>query len=146
MKDFLEEYGIIIFAMIFIYILFVCTLFSSDFITSKLNNQLNIKQEQTKEKSLEQSNIKNTNVQSDNNINTKHPTHILNSMKHIFKTVGMIIGICILLIVNISLIMNDFRKYNTLLQNNRTYYFKKSTMEFHSMNIDYKNNCSIILY
>ena len=126
MKDFLEEYGIIIFAMIFIYILFVCTLFSSDFITSKLNNQLNIKQEQTKEKSLEQSNIKNTNVQSDNNINTKHPTHILNSMKHIFKTVGMIIGICILLIVNISLIMNDFIQYNTLSENYKTYYLKKT--------------------
>ena len=141
MKDFLEQYGPIIMAMIFIWTLAVCTLFKSNYITSNLNDQLNVKQEQTSKKTVEQSNIS-----SDNNVSTEHPTHILNSMKHIFKTVGMIIGICILLIVNISLIMNDFRKYNTLLQNNRTYYFKKSTMECNPMNVDYKNNCSIILY
>ena len=141
MKDFLEQYGPIIIAMILILILGVCKLFNFNCITSNLNDQLNVKQEQTSKKTVEQ-----LNISSDNNVSTEHPTHILNSMKHIFKTVGMIIGICILLIVNISLIMNDFRKYNTLLQNNRTYYFKKSTMECNPMNVDYKNNCSIILY
>lgn len=146
MKDFLEEYGIIIFALIFIYILFVCTLFPSDFITSKLNNQLNIKQEQTKEKSLEQSNIKNTNVQSDNNINTKQHIHIINSIKYVVKTMKMIIGIYFLLIVNILLIMKDFIQYNTLSENYKTYYFKKTTMECNPMNVNYEKNCSIVLY
>lgn len=141
MKDFLEQYGPIIMVMIFIWILAVCTLFKSNYITSNLNDQLNVKQEQTSKKTVEQSNIS-----SDNNVSTEHPTHILNSMKHIVKTVGMIIVICILLIVNISLIMKDFMQYNTLLENNRTYYFKKSTMECNPMNVSYEKNCSIVLY
>lgn len=141
MKDFLEGYGPIIITMIFIWILVVCSLFNFNCITSNLNDQLNVKQEQTSKKTVEQPNIS-----VDKNVSTEDSTQILNSMKHIIKTVGMIIGICILLIVNISLIMNDFIQYNTLSKNYKTYYFKKSTMEFHPMDIDYKNNCSIILY
>lgn len=121
MKDFLEQYGPIIMTMILIFILGVCKLFNFNCITSNLNDQLNVKQEQTSKKTVEQSNIS-----SDNNVSTEHPTHILNSMKHIIKTVGIIIGICILLIVNISLIINDFIQYNTLSENYKTYYFKKN--------------------
>lgn len=140
MKNFLEEYGFIIFTMIFIWILFVCILLSNC-IPLNLNDQLNVKQEQTSKKTVEQSNIS-----SDNNVSTEHPTHILNSMKHIVKTVGIIIGICILLIVNISLIINDFIQYNTLSENYKTYYFKKTTMECNPMNVNYEKNCSIVLY
>lgn len=141
MKDFLEQYGFIIFTMIFIWILFVCILFKSNCIPLNLNDQLNVKQEQTSKKTVEQSNIS-----SDNNVSTEHPTHILNSMKHIVKTVGIIIGICFLLIVNISLIINDFIQYNTLSENYKTYYLKKTTMECNPMNVNYEKNCSIVLY
>lgn len=141
MKDFLEQYGFIIFTMIFIWILFVCILFKSNCIHLNLNDQLNVKQEQTSKKTVEQSNIS-----SDNNVSTEHPTHILNSMKHIVKTVGIIIGICFLLIVNISLIINDFIQYNTLSENYKTYYLKKTTMECNPMNVNYEKNCSIVLY
>jgi len=138
MRDFLEEYFIAIGGLMLLTIL-MCLL---PLLTNYISEQFN----QTQTVLLEQEKNEDKNIPSNNNVSTEHPTHILNSMKHIVKTVGIIIGICFLLIVNISLIINDFIQYNTLSENYKTYYLKKTTMECNPMNVNYEKNCSIVLY
>lgn len=138
MSEFLEEYFIAICCLILGTIVTILICLSPNHISAQFNQTQTVSQKQEKNE--------DKNISADNNVSTEHPTHILNSMKHIVKTVGIIIGICILLIVNISLIINDFIQYNTLSENYKTYYLKKTTMECNPMNVNYEKNCSIVLY
>ena len=138
MSEFLEEYFIAICCLILGTIVTILICLSPNHISAQFNQTQTVSQKQEKNE--------DKNISADNNVSTEHPTHILNSMKHIVKTVGIIIGICFLLIVNISLIINDFIQYNTLSENYKTYYLKKTTMECNPMNVNYEKNCSIVLY
>ena len=138
MSDFLEEYFITIGASILLMIL-MCL---SPLLTNYISEQFN----QTQTILLEQEKNEDKNISANNNVKTEHHSDIINSMKHIVKTVGMIIGICFLLISNVSLIIKDIMMYNTLSENYKTYYFKKTTMECNPMNVNYDKNCSIVLY
>ena len=135
MSEFLEEYFIAI-----------CSLILGAILICLIPNHISAQFNQTQTVLLEQEKNEDKNISADNNVQTEHHTHILNSVKHMIKNIGMIICICILLISNVSLIIKDIMMYNTLLQNNRTYYLKKTTMECNPMNVDYDKNCSIVLY
>lgn len=138
MSEFLEEYFIAIYCLILGTIVTILICFSPNHISAQFNQTQTVSQKQEKNE--------DKNISADNNVQTEHHTHILNSVKHMIKNVGMIICICILLISNVSLIIKDIMMYNTLLQNNRTYYLKKTTMECNPMNVNYEKNCSIVLY
>lgn len=138
MSEFLEEYFIAIYCLILGTIVTILICLSPNHISAQFNQTQTVSQKQEKNE--------DKNISADNNVQTEHHTHILNSVKHMIKNVGMIICICILLISNVSLIIKDIMMYNTLLQNNRTYYLKKTTMECNPMNVDYDKNCSIVLY